>query len=192
VLEPAIVASRNETPRRASSSPSSAERAGSPVVVSITSWPTRNSSCTAATTEATASVVNPNYAPLEVLLALPGWDEAAATSVIASREATPLESWNEVQAAAPFAVAAGGIALLTLAQGPVYTLTATCSVPDSAARRSVRALVEITPNLPLYHQILGWWDNWPFAPEPPPASQSFRASGQAGRVNSERESRGRS
>ena len=144
------------------------------------------------TTEATASAVNPNYALYEVLLALPGWDEAAATSVIAVREATPFESWNEVQSAAPFAVAAGGIASLTLAQGPVYTLTATCSVPDSRARRSVRALVEIAPNQPLYHQIHGWWDNWPFAHEPPPASQSLRAGEQAGRMNSERESRGRS
>ena len=145
------------------------------------------------TTEATGGAVNPNYAPLEVLLALPGWDEAAATSVIAVREATPLESWNEVQAAAPFAVAAGGIALLTLAQGPVYTLTATCSVPDSAARRSVRALVEIAPNQPLYHQILGWWDNWPFAPEPPPALRSSQSvGGPAPTTYSERRNRIRS
>ena len=143
------------------------------------------------TTEATGSAVNPNYALSEVLLALPGWDEATASSVIAIRETTPFQSVSELQAVAPFMAATGGISSLTVAQGPVYTLTATCSLPDSPSRRSVRTLVEIASNQPLYHQVLAWWDNWPFPHEAPQTLRNQAAGEQAGTMNSERENRGR-
>ena len=126
-----------------------------------------------------------------MLLTLPGWDEATASSVIAIRETTPFQSVSELQAAAPFLAATGGGSSLTFGQGPVYTLTATCSLPDSPARRSVRALVEIASNQPLYHLVLAWWDNWPFAHEAPQALWNQAAGGQAGAMNSERENRGR-
>jgi len=113
--------------------------------------------------------VNPNYAPEEVLVSLPGWDAAAAANVVALRGGAPFESPGELEALAPSRGAGEAAASLTLGQGPFYTLTATCSQPDSRVRRSVRALVEIAANRPLYHQVLGWWDAWPFPNEPPEA-----------------------
>ncbi|MGH9784179.1 MAG: general secretion pathway protein GspK, partial [Terriglobia bacterium] len=122
------------------------------------------------TVAATRGAINPNYAPQEVLVSLPGWNAAAAAQVLAVRERTPFESPNEIEAVAPSITdGADGNApsSLTIAQGPFYMLTATCSQPDSMVRRSARALVEIAANRPLYHQVVAWWDNWPFPNEPP-------------------------
>lgn len=131
-------------------------------------WQKRSPLADLLTVSGAGGAVNVNYAPLEVLLALPGWNEAAATTVMRVRERTPFESLSEIEALAP---AAGGANLATVS-GSFYMLTATCVPGDGTARRSVRALLEITPNQPLYHQVLGWWENWPFPNEPPEALRS--------------------
>ena len=130
------------------------------------------------TTEKTTGGVNPNYASYEVLRALPGWDDALAAAVIAARATAPLESMEKLQAAVPAISFSASLSPLTFAEGSVYTLTATGFLPDSPVRRSVRALVRIAPTLPLSHQVLAWWDDWPFANEPPqaqPAESEIRS-----------------
>ncbi|MBI4465013.1 MAG: general secretion pathway protein GspK, partial [Acidobacteria bacterium] len=119
------------------------------------------------TTETTFGMMNPNYAAYEVLRALPGWNEALAAAVVAARTASPFRSLAELQSAVPAVASVGLLSPLTFAQGPTYTLTATGILGGSGVRRSVRGLVRIAPNLPLYHRVLGWWDDWPFAHEPP-------------------------
>lgn len=135
------------------------------------------------TVAVTGGAINPNYAPQEVLVSLPGWDAANAAEVLAVRERTPFESPGEVAAVAPSIADGNASSSLTIAQGPFYTLTATCSQSDSPdspestdsmVRRSVRALVEIASNRPLYHQVMAWWDDWPFPNEPPEALASGR------------------
>jgi len=114
------------------------------------------------TTQQDAGIaVNPNYAPYEVLRVLPGWNDAMAAAVIAARAVAPFRSLEDLQAAAPQISAVAGLAPLTLVQGPAYTLTATGFLPGSGVRRSVRALVLIGSGQPLYHRVLGWWDDWP-------------------------------
>ncbi len=122
------------------------------------------------TTELTGGFVNPNYAPYEVLRALPGWDDVMAQAVIEARAAAPFGSLEALQAAVPQAVGVVLQSPLTFATGQVYTLTATGILPHSTVRRSVRALVQVADDLPLYHQVLGWWDDWPAAELPPQAS----------------------
>ena len=119
------------------------------------------------TTETTGGAVNPNYAPQEVLRVLPGWNDALAAAVVASRAAAPVHSLEELQAAVPGVSSVALLSPLTLSQGTIYTLTATGFLPDSGVRRSVRALLRIAPDLPLYHRVLAWWEEWPFAQEPP-------------------------
>ena len=114
------------------------------------------------TAQPAGSAVNPNFAPYEVLRVLPGWNDAMAASAVAARTAAPFRSMEELRIAVPETSTVVGLAPLTLAQGPVYTLTATGSLPGSGVRRSVRALVRVGPNLPLYHQVLAWWNDWPF------------------------------
>ncbi len=123
------------------------------------------------TTQSPGFGINPNYAAYEILRSLPGWNDAMAAAVIAARTAAPFRSMVELDAAAPEASALAGLAPLTLAQGPVYTLTATGTLPGSPVRRSVRALVQVGLNLPLYHRVLAWWDDWPWPHEPPQAPE---------------------
>jgi general secretion pathway protein K len=111
------------------------------------------------TTQAMGNAVNPNYAPYEVLRVLPGWNDAMAAAVIAARTAAPFRSMEDLQAAVPQTAAVAALSPLTLTQGPAYTLTATGFLPGSGVRRSVRALVIIGANQPLYHRVLGWWDD---------------------------------
>jgi len=123
-----------------------------------------------------AGGVNVNYAAQEVLETLPGWDRAAASRVVEFRERTAFQTRAELEG-----VVAGTGATTTAS--PFYTLTATCFHPDSGAGRSVRALVEITLLEATGHQVLGWWDEWPFAneaPGGPQAAADFEAGGQAG------------
>ena len=110
------------------------------------------------TTQETGNAVNPNYAAYEVLRALPGWDEAMAAAVIAARATAQFRSMDDLLQAVPIIPSAAG---LTFASGNVYTLTATGSLAGSPVRRSVRALVLVEPQQPLYHRVLGWWDDWP-------------------------------
>lgn len=122
------------------------------------------------TAQASPAAVNPNYAPYEVLRSLPGWSDSMAAEVIAARSRTPFRTIEELQSAEPQIAISGSLASLTFAAGPVYTLTATGYLPGSGVRRSVRALVQIDPSIPLYHRVFGWWDDWPAAnefPRPP-------------------------
>ena len=123
------------------------------------------------TTEVTAGAVNPNYAAYEVLRVLPGWTDTAATAVIRARAVAPFRSLGELEAAVPQISTMVGLAPLTLAQGPVYTLTATGFLPHSKVRRSVRAVARVGLNLPLYHLVLAWWNDWP-APNKMPEAGS--------------------
>ena len=130
------------------------------------------------TAQATATAVNPNYAPYEVLRSLPGWSDSMAAEVVAARSRKPFQTIEELQSAVPDAAISGSLASLTLTVGPVYTLTATGYLPGSGVRRSVRALVLIDPSIPLYHRVLGWWDEWPAANEfPRPAGLGENSKG---------------
>ena len=120
------------------------------------------------TAEPIGGGINLNYAAREVLESLPGWDSAAASRVVELRERMPFQTQAALAGVAP----EGGGTGVTTVPAPFYTLTATCFHPDSGARRSVRAMVEITSAEPLGHQVLGWWDDWPFANEAPPAPQA--------------------
>ncbi len=123
------------------------------------------------TAQSAGVAVNPNYAPYEVLRVLRGWNDSMAAAVVEARTAAPFRSLEDLRLAVPETSIVTGLAPLTFAQGPIYTLTATGTLPDSGVRRSVRALVRIGPTLPLYHQVLAWWDNWPFESGSPQTEQ---------------------
>jgi general secretion pathway protein K len=115
------------------------------------------------TTEAGFGAVNVNYAAREVLLALPGWEEAMADAVIQARAQKPFESFEELQAAVPGIAGVTGLAPLTLAPSTSYTLTATGELPGSTVRRSVRARVRMGGFGAEPHRVVAWWDDWPWS-----------------------------
>jgi type II secretory pathway component PulK len=118
-------------------------------------WPPLSDLLTA---QSTGNAINPNYAAYEVLRVLPGWNDDLASAVLAARRSTPFRSLLDFQRAVPEISAV--LAPITLQEGPAYTLTATGFLSGSGVHRSVRALVVIGPSQPLYHRVLGWWDNW--------------------------------
>lgn len=124
-------------------------------------WRQRPALADLLTAEVTAGAVNPNYAADEVLRVLPGWTDAVAAEVVRARAGTPFRSLADLEAAVPQIATVASLAPLSFVQGPVYTLTATGFLPNSKVRRSVRAVVRVGLNLPLYHRVLAWWDDWP-------------------------------
>jgi len=130
------------------------------------------------TTEQTYGAINPNFAAFEILRTLPGWNDGIALAVVAVREKVPFRTLEEMQAAVPAVASVMLLSPLTLTQGPVYTLTATGTVPGSSVKRSVRAVVRLGQNLPLYHEMSAWHDDWPFAQEPPAEWMARAEQGQ--------------
>ncbi|MBI2816747.1 MAG: general secretion pathway protein GspK [Acidobacteria bacterium] len=131
------------------------------------------------TTEPTYGFINPNFASFEVLSSLAGWNAATAATVIAARTMAPFRTIEELQAIIPMLDPLTSSQRLTLVQGPIYTLTATGMTPNSGVRRSVRALVYVSANLPLYHRVLAWWDDWPSPsdlPQSPASNETYRGS----------------
>lgn len=137
------------------------------------------------TTENPGPWINPNYAAPEILQTLPGWTAGTAEKVVAARELEPFRSLDDMYRIVPETIPSQESAPLTLAQGPVFTLTATGLLPGSGVRRTVRALVWIGAAAPLYHQILGWWDSWP-TPVATPGDTPDDAS-QGGQARSEQQ-----
>jgi len=129
------------------------------------------------TTQPSAGAVNPNFAAYEVLRSLPGWSDSLAARVVAARTIAPFRTMDDLQTSAPDVSPLLATSSLTLAQGPVYTLTATGISPGSGVRRSLRALVVIDVRRPLYHQVLGWWDDWPSPSDLPATAGSADQNG---------------
>jgi type II secretory pathway component PulK len=130
------------------------------------------------TTQAAGPWVNPNYAAREVLQTLPGWSADIAAEVVAARERAPFRSADDLQNLVPESSGSAQFAPLTFNDGPLYTLTATGFLPGSRVRRSVRALVWISPGAPLYHQVLGWWDSWPTPTDVPQPATEINNTGK--------------
>jgi general secretion pathway protein K len=133
------------------------------------------------TTENALGAVNPNYAAFEVLRILPGWNDSMAVATVAARTTAPFRSVDDLQEAVPALSMDTGLAPLTFGSGPVYTLTATGFLPGSGVRRSIRALVRIGSNLPFYHQVLSWRDEWPM-PSDIPIPEQRSASQEESRL----------
>lgn len=108
------------------------------------------------------SGTNPNFAPFEVLRSLPGWNREMANAVLSARAKAPFRSIDDFQMALPGFTDPARIQLLTVDQGPIYTLTATGSVGAFGVRRSVRARVVMDSSVPVAHRVLAWWDEWPW------------------------------
>jgi general secretion pathway protein K len=122
------------------------------------------------TTEPDAVGVNLNYAAKEVMLALPGWDEAMADAVVQARAQKPLESLEELETTVPAIARVTGLTPITLSPSTGYTLTATGQLPGSAVVRTVRARVRLggsSPfgftSVPQPNRVVAWWDDWPWS-----------------------------
>ena len=124
------------------------------------------------------SRVNVNYAPAEVLAALPGMGWEEARSLVAARARGLLEA-SDLSSRAP----AEALPFLTTQPSQTFSLVATAWLEGSATRRSLRVVARRDARARLGHQRLVWYDQyWPSprvrgfsAPSPAPSSAAAAA-----------------
>ena len=123
------------------------------------------------TVYAGTSRVNVNYAPAEVLAALPGMDRERARSLVDARTRSLLKA-SDLSSRAP----AEALPFLTTRPSDTFSLVATAWLEGSATRRSLRVVALRDRRSRLGHQRLAWYDQyWPSPPvrrffAPPPSS----------------------
>lgn len=104
-----------------------------------------------------AGRVNVNYAPAEVLAALPGMDRERARSLVAARSRRLLEA-SDLSSRAP----AEALPFLTTRPSDTFSLVATAWLEGSTTRRSLRVVARRDGRSRLGHQRLVWYDQyWP-------------------------------
>ena len=131
------------------------------------------------------SRVNVNYAPPEVLAALPGMGWEEARSLVAARARQLLEA-SDLSSRAP----AEALPFLTTQPSQTFSLVATAWLEGSATRRSLRVVARRDARARLGHQRLVWYDQyWPSprvrsfsAPSPAPSSSSAPAARRDARL----------
>ena len=127
--------------------------------------------------------VNVNYAPAEVLAALPGMGWEEARSLVAARRNQLLEA-SDLSSRAP----AEALPFLTTQPSDTFSLVATAWLEGSATRRSLRVVARRDARARLGHQRLVWYDQY----WPSPRVRGFSAppSAAAARRTSSRPAKG--
>jgi general secretion pathway protein K len=113
------------------------------------------------TVYSTGNRVNVNYAPLQVLLSIPGMPPALAMSIIEKRKTKPLVSLEEISRDLPATVGASALPYLSTDQTGVYTLTVRGRREVARVTRLIRAVVSLDPRELTKYKILYWNENVP-------------------------------
>ena len=105
--------------------------------------------------------INVNYAPLEVLLSIPGMPPQAAQQIYERRKTKPFASIDEINRALPVNLGTTTLPYLSTDLTSVYTLNARGRRQNSKATRLVRAVIFLDPREPGGYRIIYWNDNVP-------------------------------
>jgi general secretion pathway protein K len=113
------------------------------------------------TVYSTRDQININFAPLPVLLSIPGMPPKAAQMIYDRRHAKPFKSMEDVVHEIPVTIDAKSLSHLTTEQTGIYTLTAAAHAENSKARRVIRAVISLQPGDRTQYQTLYWNENVP-------------------------------
>jgi len=102
--------------------------------------------------------INVNYAPLPVLLSIPGITRENAEQIMANR---PFQNTAEISDAIPGTLSSGTIQYLSTQLTDIYTLNVSAYAGNSKVKRVLRTVVRLDPGHQNYHQILYWNENVP-------------------------------
>jgi general secretion pathway protein K len=105
--------------------------------------------------------VNINYAPLPVLMSIPGMNQQIAQAIVEKRKAKPFENPAQIGQEAGVTISAETMPYLSTDQTGSYTLTATGHRAGSRVRRTIRAVVILDPREAIQYRILYWNENVP-------------------------------
>jgi general secretion pathway protein K len=105
--------------------------------------------------------INVNYAPLQVLLSIPGLPPEAAQMIYERRLARPFKDVGEITKELPATLGAATMPYLSTGETGVYTLTSYAHMRDSRARRVIRAVIRLDIREPSRYKVIYWNENVP-------------------------------
>lgn len=103
--------------------------------------------------------INVNYAPLPVLLSIPGISPDLAQKIFERRQQRPFLSVDDFNKELGPTLGPGALGILTVQRGNVFSLAAHAHRTDSKAQRVVYAIVNLDPREPTKYRILYWNEN---------------------------------
>lgn len=105
--------------------------------------------------------VNINYAPLAVLLSVPGMTPEAAKAIYDRRHVKPFKTTQDISRDLGISLDTKTQPFLSLNQTGFYTLTASAHATNSKVRRVIRCIVNIDPVPNRLYRTLYWNENVP-------------------------------
>jgi type II secretory pathway component PulK len=102
--------------------------------------------------------INLNYAPVEILRALPGVDASEAEALVRTRNQHFFKSVSDCQDRVPLQFNDIARGMVTVEESPVLTLVATGRATGSSVDRTVRVIMQFNSQDPLGYRILYWKD----------------------------------
>ena len=103
--------------------------------------------------------VNVNYASEEVLLSAPGVTEELAEPIVRERTNKPFKSLEELAQRLGVSLPDKALPFLTTETCQTYSIVSVGAVNGSRVRRTVKAVVQVTPQGPARHRIIAWYDD---------------------------------
>jgi general secretion pathway protein K len=113
------------------------------------------------TVYSTRSQVNVNYAPLPVLLSIPGMPPEAAKMIYDRRHTKPFKNLEDIIHEIPVPLGAATLPYLTTAPTGIYTLMASAQAANSRVRRVIRTVISLEPGERTQYRTLYWNENAP-------------------------------
>jgi general secretion pathway protein K len=103
-----------------------------------------------------STAIDPNYAPLPVLLALPGITPELAAGIEERRKVRPFIHPTEIEHDLGLEIDPKILIWLTTQPPDIYTLTATGNRIGSKIKRTIKSVVQLDREDPEQYRILGW------------------------------------
>ncbi len=105
--------------------------------------------------------ININYAPLQVLMSIPGMPPQTAQMIYERRKVKPFVNLMDVSTDLGVNIPAPSMPFLSTRQTGTYTLTAMAHRENSKVRRAIRAVVTLMASDPNRYRIVYWNENVP-------------------------------
>lgn len=113
------------------------------------------------TVYSTSNRINVNYAPLQVLMSVPGMSPDAARMIYERRQVKPFKTIEQINKDVGVNLGPTTLPYLMVEETGVYTLTAAGHRADSRVRRVIRAVINLDPREPKQYKIFYWNENVP-------------------------------
>jgi general secretion pathway protein K len=105
--------------------------------------------------------ININYAPVQVLMSIPGITPQMAQMIYERRKVKPFANVNEITQQLPVTLSPNSMPFLSTNRTGIFTLTAWARRENSKVQRAVRAVVSLDAREANQYKIIYWNENVP-------------------------------